>query len=172
MSAIEARPSIGPVPVGVILLALAAGIIHLYLFLIEGFLGDGSMLPFYQVLFVANFLGYVSLAAVLYLPIALLARVRPVIRVLLISIAVASIISYFYVNVRDTLGDITQVIELLLIVLVTVEAGMAKERDEGGEGARGGALRAVIELVISIVLGIVMVQVIYWILRPLIESVL
>ena len=173
MSATEARPSIGPVQVGVIILALAAGIIHLYLFLIEGFLGDGSMLAFYQVLFVANFLGYVSLAAVLYLPISLLARLRPVIRVLLISIAVASIVSYFYVNARDALGDITQVIELLLIVLVTVDAGMAgKERGEGGEGARGGALRAVIELVISIVLGIVMVQVIYWILRPLIESVL
>ncbi len=170
MSAIEARPSIGPVQVGVILLALAAGIIHLYLFLIEGFLGDSSMLPFYQVLFVANFLGYVSLAAALYLPISLLARLRPVVRVLLISMTIAAIVSYFYVNVIDALGNITQVIEILLIVLVTVETSMASR--EGDEGARGGVLRAVIELVISIVLGIVMVQVIYWILRPLIESVL
>ncbi len=173
MSAIEARPSIGPVQVGVILLALAAGIIHLYLFLIEGFLGDSSMLPFYQVLFVANFLGYVSLAAALYLPIPLLARLRPVVRVLLISMTVAAIVSYFYVNVIDALGNVTQVIEILLIVLLTVETSMAgSERDEGGEGARGGVLRAVIELVIGIAVGIAMVFVMFLLLRPLLESFL
>ena len=130
MNATEARPSIGPVQVGVIILALAAGIIHIYLFLVEGFLGSGAMLPWYQILFVGNFFAYVTLAAALYLPIPLLARLRPVVRVLLISIAVASIVSYFYVDVRDILGDITQVIELLLIVLVTIEAGMANPREE------------------------------------------
>lgn len=172
MDATEARTRIGPIQIGVVLLALAAGGVHLYLFLLEGFLGDGAMLPFYQVLFVGNFFGYVSLAAAMYLPIPLLARFRPVVRVLLISMTVASIISYFYVNVIDALGNITQVIEFLLIVLVTVEAGMAtKERADGGENARGGVRNAVIELVISIVLGIIMVQVIYWIARPLIESV-
>ena len=126
----ETRPSIGPVQIGVIVLALAAAGIHLYLFFLEGFLGDGRMLPFYQLLFVGNFFGYVSLAAALYLPISLLVRLRPAIRVLLISIAVASIVSYFYVNARDVLGDITQVIEVLLIVLVTVEAGMVDPREE------------------------------------------
>lgn len=169
MEATELRTRIGPVQIGIILLALAAGGIHLYLFLIEGFLGDSSMLPFYQVLFVGNFFGYVSLAAALYLPISMLARFRPAIRVLLIAMTAASIISYFYVNVIDTLGNVTQVIELLLIVLVTIDAGIArKDRADGGEGVRGAA----IELVIGIVLGIVMVQVIYWIARPLIESVL
>jgi hypothetical protein len=126
----ETRPRIGPVQIGVILLALAAAGIHLYLFLIEGFLGDSSMLVFYQVLFVANFLAYVTLAAALYLPISLLARIRPVVRVLLIAISVAAIISYFYVNVIDALGNITKVIEVLLIVLVTVDAGMARPREE------------------------------------------
>ncbi len=167
MEVTDLRTRIGPVQIGVILLALAAGGIHLYLFLIEGFLGDSSMLPFYQVLFVGNFFGYVSLAAALYLPISILERLRPGVRVLLIAMTAASIISYFYVNVIDALGNVTQVIELLLIVLVTVDAGMArKERAEGGEGGRG----AVIELVIGIAFGIVMVQVIYWIARPLIES--
>ena len=103
------------------------------------------MLPFYQVLFVGNFFGYVSLAAALYLPIPLLARLRPGVRVLLIAMTAAAIISYFYVNVIDALGNVTQVIELLLIVLVTVDAGMArKEHAEGGEGARGGVLGAAI----------------------------
>ena len=172
MDATEARTRIGPVQIGVILLALATGVVHLYLFLIEGFLGDSSMLPFYQILFAGNFFGYVTLAAALYLPTPLLARLRPSIRVLLIAMSTAALISYFYVNVIDALGNATKVIELLLIVLVTVDAGMArKERAEGGENARGGVSGAVIELVIGIVLGIIMVQVIYWIARPLIESV-
>jgi hypothetical protein len=172
MEATELRTRIGPVQVGIILLALAAGGIHLYLFLIEGFLGDSAMLPFYQVLFVGNFFGYVTLAAALYLPIPLLARLRPIVRILLIGITAASIISYFYVNVIDALGNATQVIEFLLIVLVTVEAGMArKERVEGGGGTPSVLSSAVVQLVIGIVLGILMVQVIYWIARPLIESV-
>ena len=169
MDATEARTRIGPVQIGVILLALATGAVHLYLFLIEGFLGDSSMLPFYQVLFVGNFFGYATLAAALYLPIPLLARLRPVVRVLLIGMSTAAIISYFYVNVIDALGNVTKIIELLLIVLVTVEAGTA--RKEGSEDARGGVSGAIIELVTGIVLGIIMVQVIYWIARPLIESV-
>jgi hypothetical protein len=171
MEATELRTRIGPVQIGIILLALAAGGIHLYLFLIEGFLGDSAMLPFYQVLFVGNFFGYVSLAAALCLPISMLARFRPAIRVLLIGMTAASIISYFYVNVIDALGNVTQVIEFLLIVLVTVDAGMArKDRADGGEGRRS-ARAAAIELVIGIALGIAMVQVIFWIARPLIESV-
>ncbi|MBA4116403.1 MAG: hypothetical protein H0X71_08225 [Rubrobacter sp.] len=131
MNAAETHSRIGPIiQVGVILLALAAGIIHLYLFLIEGFLGSGAMGPVFQLLFVGNFFAYVTLAAALYLPISLLARFRPVVRVLIIAIAVAAIASYFYVNVRDTLGDVTQVIEVLLIVMVTVDAGMSNPREE------------------------------------------
>lgn len=172
MDVSEIRTRIGPVQLGIILLALAAGVIHLYLFLIEGFLGNSAMLPFYQVLFVGNFFGYVSLAAALYLPIPLLARLRTVIRILLIGMAAASIISYFYVNVISALGNVTQVIEFLLIVLVTVEAGMARKEHAGGdEGASGVLGAAVVQLVVGIVLGVVMVQAIYWIARPLIESV-
>jgi hypothetical protein len=172
MDATEVRTRIGPVQIGVMLLALAAGLVHLYLFLIEGFLGNSAMLPFYQVLFVGNFFGYVTLAAALYLPIPLLARLRPVVRVFLIGMTAASIISYFYVNVIDALGNVTQVIEFLLIAFVTVEAGIArKKRAGGGEGASGVLGAAVVQLVVGIVLGVVMVQVIYWIARPLIESV-
>ena len=163
MNATEARPRIGPVQVGVILLALATAGIHIYLFLIEGFLGNGNMLPIYQLLFVGNFFAYVTLATALLLPISPLVRVRPVIRMMLISIAVASIISYFHVNVRDTLGDLDKVIEVLLILLVTVTAGVSDSGEEfGGRYARG-ALGAVLQLVIGIVAGIVM----FLILRPL-----
>ena len=105
-------------------MAFATAGIHLYLFLIEGFLGDSSMLPFYQILFVGIVLAYVTLAvALVFVPA--LARLRPVIRVLLISIAVASIIAYIYVDVIDALGNTDKVIEVLLIALVTVDAAMS-----------------------------------------------
>lgn len=123
MTATETRPRIGPVRIGVILLALATAGIHLYLFLIEGFLGSGVMLPVYQLLFVGNFLGYITLVVALYF-VPPLARFRPVMRVLLIAMATASIISYFYVGVIDTTGNIDKTIEVLLIALLTVDAGM------------------------------------------------
>jgi hypothetical protein len=163
MNDTETRPRIGPVQVGFVLLALATAGIHIYLFLIEGFLGNGKMLPIYQLLFVGNFFAYVTLATALLLPFSLLARVRPVIRVMLISIAVASIVSYFHVNVRDTLGDLDKVIEVLLILLVTVDAGISGSGEEFGGRYTRGALGAVGQLVIGIVAGIVM----FFILRPL-----
>lgn len=123
MSATGSRPNVGPIQTAALVLALVTGGIHLYLFIIEGFLGTGTMLPIYQFLFVGNFLAYVTLAVALILPVPPLPRLRPAVRPLLIAIAVASIISYFYVGVTDTTGNITKVIEVLLIALVTVDAG-------------------------------------------------
>ena len=144
MSATEGSSSFTPVRIGILILALATASIHLYLFYIEGFLGSGTMLPIYQILFVGNFLAYGTLAAALYL-VASLARFRPVVRALIIAIAVASIISYYYVGVTDTTGDVTKVIEVLLIALLTVDAGLAR-----------GAGSAVAQLVIGVVAGVVM----------------
>ena len=107
------------------------------------------MLPIYQLLFVGNFLAYVSLAAALYL-VAALARFRPVVRALLIAIAVASIISYFYVGVTDTTGNVTKIMEVSLIALLTVDAGIAR-------GAGGAAA----QLVIGVVAGVVMFLTMY-----------
>ena len=145
----ESSTSLGPVRIVVILLALATAGVHLYLFLIEGFLGSATMLPIYQLLFVGNFLAYVSLAAALYL-VAALARFRPVVRALLIAIAVASIISYFYVGVTDTTGNVTKIMEVSLIALLTVDAGIAR-----------GAGGAVAQLVIGVVAGVVMFLTMY-----------
>jgi hypothetical protein len=69
-------------------------------FLIEGFLGYGSMLTVLQFLFIGNFLAYTPLALVLYF-VTPLPRSRSVICALLSSIAAASIFSCFGVNVRD-----------------------------------------------------------------------
>ncbi len=157
----ETRPHIGPVQIGAVLLALAAAGIHLYLFIIEGYLGSGTMLPVYQLLFVGNFGGFVTLAIALVLPIYPLPQVRPVTRTLLIAIPVASIASYFHVGVRDTLGDITQVIEVLLIVALIVNAAMSGK--EFGGGYARGVLGAAVQLTVGIVAGVAM----FLFLRPL-----
>jgi hypothetical protein len=76
MNNTETRPSIGAARAGIALLALGTAGIHLYLFLIESFLGSGTMLPIYQLLFVGNVLAYLTLAAALILPSSPLARFR------------------------------------------------------------------------------------------------
>ena len=150
------QTSIGPIQIGALILALATAGVHLFLFLIEGFLGTAEMLPIYQFLFVGNFFAYVILAIALLLPIAPLARVRSIIRVLLIAIAVASIASYFYVNVLDLLGNIDKIIEVLLIVLVAADAATSGSGEDLAGRFAGGAIGAVVQLVTGIVIGLVM----------------
>ncbi len=161
MNDTQARAGAGPVQVGAVLLALATASIHLYLFLIEGYLGNGEMLPIYQLLFINNILAYVTLAAALFLPISPLPQVRPATRTALTAIAVASIVSYFYVGVTDLLGNIDKIIEVLLIVLLTINAAMSG-RELGGRYP-GGVLGAAVQLVVGVVLGIGM----FLFLRPL-----
>jgi hypothetical protein len=145
-----------PVRIGVALLALGTAGIHLYLFLVEGFLGNGEMLPIYQLLFVGNVFAYATLAALLLLPLSPLARVRSFVRVALVSIAVASIASYFYVGVLDAVGHIDKAIEVLLILLVAADAATSgTEEDLAGRYA-GGATGAAVQLVAGIAVGIVM----------------
>ncbi len=161
MNDTEARAGAGPVQVGAVLLALATAGIHLYLFLIEGYLGNGEMLPVYQLLFINNVLAYGTLAAALLLPISPLPQLRPITRTLLIAIAVASIVSYFYVGVTDLLGNVDKVIEALLIALLTINAAMSGQ-ELGGRFPRG-VLGAAVQLAVGVVLGIGM----FLFLRPL-----
>jgi glucan phosphoethanolaminetransferase (alkaline phosphatase superfamily) len=154
MNDTETRPSVVNLLVGIAFLALATAGIHLYLFLIEGFLGNGEMLPIYQLLFVGNFIAYVALASALFL--SPLAQIRSVVRVLLIAIAVASIASYFYVGVLDVLGNIDKAIEILLIVLVTAHAAASSPEEDLAGRYAGGALGAAVQLVVGIAVGVVM----------------
>jgi hypothetical protein len=161
MNHTQARAGIGPVLIGAVLLALATASIHLYLFLVEGYLGSGTMLPIYQLLFINNVLAYVTLAVALVLPISPLPQVRPVTRTLLTAIAVASIVSYYHVGVIDLLGNIDKIIEVLLIVVLTINAAITGE-ELGGRYPRG-VLGAAVQLVVGVVLGIGM----FLFLRPL-----
>ncbi len=141
------------VRIGAAFLALGTAGIHLYLFLIEGFLGNGKMLPIYQLLFVGNFFAYVGLGVLLLLPP--LARARSIVRVALVSLAVASFASYFYVGVLDVVGNIDKAIEVLLVALVTADAATSGSADDLLGRYGGGALGTAVQLVIGLVLGVV-----------------
>ena len=103
------------------------------------------------------------LGVVLLLPLAPLVRVRSVVRVLLISIAVASIASYFYVNVLDLLGNIDKIIEVLLIALVTADAVRSGSGEDLAGRFAGGAAGAAVQLIAGIVVGLIM----FWALTPI-----
>ncbi len=117
MTQAQVRPHIGPVQIGVIVLALATAFIHLYFVFF-----DEAMTQRFVILFILNFLGYVVLVSALYAPVSALARLRPLVRLLLIGQAAASIAAYYYVGVFSTLGSITKGIEGLLILLLLIEA--------------------------------------------------
>lgn len=156
MSNAEVRMNMGFTRVGAVLLALATGIIHLYLFFIEGFLGSGTMTPIFQVLFVGNFLAYAALAAALILPVAPLAQVRSPVRVLLIAIAVASITAYINVSVFTLLGNVAKAIEVLLVVVVALDAATSTTDEDLAGRSAGVASGAVIQLVVGIAAGMAM----------------
>lgn len=145
----ESRASIGPVQVGVVVLALATAGLHLYEFLIDGFLGEASMLPLFQFLFVGNFLAYLILLGVLFLPGASRTSLHPFARMLLIAIALASIASYFRVEVYGLIGNVSKVTEVLLILFVTADAATSDDEFAGG-GTRGALSQAGIGAAIGV----------------------
>ena len=123
----DARPTLGPLAAGVILLTLITAAIHLYLAPIE--FGTGATL--FGVLFVLNGLGYLTMLAVIYAPVGFLAPFRLAARMILIVIAAASIGAYFYVGVFDTIGWVDKAVEAGLIVVVLIETAAARAEPAG-----------------------------------------
>ena len=118
----DARPTLGPLAAGVILLTLVTAAIHFYLAPIQ--FGTGATL--FGVLFVLNGLGYLTMLAVIYAPVGFLAPFRLAARMILIVIAAASIGAYFYVGVFDTIGWVDKAVEAGLILLVLIETVSAR----------------------------------------------
>lgn len=156
MNNAETHANIGLTQIAAGLLALATGIIHLYLFIVEGFLGSGSMVPIFQALFVGNFLAYAALSAALILPAAPLAQSRSLVRVLLIAMAVASIAAYINVGVFTALGNIAKAIEVLLIVTVALDAATATTGEDLAGQFSGGGAGAAVQSVVGIAAGMAM----------------
>ncbi len=118
--------------VGILLLTLATALIHIFLAF--------SAIPYYGlnfgvVLFVLNGLGYLALLAVLQLPIPQLARFRSVARWTLVAYAALTIVLFFVMApFYDFIGYLDKAIEVVLIVLLVVDA-YTSSAETSGESA-------------------------------------
>ena len=122
----DARPSTAPpsavdvaIRIGVVVLALAAAIVHL-----------SRLFP--DPVFILNALGYLTLLAALYLPVRRLAPHRRVVRWALIGYAALTILAWVAIGERTPLGYSTTAGEVALVVLLLVEGRRARSRGEGG----------------------------------------
>ncbi len=130
-------------------MSLVTAGIHLYY---DIYIEDPARPGFW--LFLGNVLGFVVLPAALYSPIPLVKRFRRAVRTMLIAQATASIISFLYVYLVilqisfDRVGLVAKAAEILVIVLLTVEASTNRgEEDERGVGS------AFVQLVVGLLLG-------------------
>lgn len=102
-----------PVMSGIILTTLITAIIHL---------------SFGIPLFVLNGLGYLVLLVLLYAPLPALARFQPAIRYVLIGYTVLTILLYFVMAPLMAVGLLTKAVEVVLVVLLVVEASRARRQ--------------------------------------------
>lgn len=94
----------------ILLLVIATAAIHLWLGISSGLL-----------MFIANGVGYLALAAAAYLPIAALANIRTLAKWALLAFIAITIIGWVFIGERIAIGYIDKAIELVLIVLVYLD---------------------------------------------------
>ncbi len=112
---VEKQATVGPVQVGVILLALATAIIHIVL-----------ALPTNLIMFYLNGVGYIGLTAALYLP--QLAAYRRRLRWVLIGYTAITIVGWVVVGERSLIAYLDKLIEVALIGLLAIEVRREGER--------------------------------------------
>ncbi|HEV3476327.1 MAG TPA: hypothetical protein VG127_02485 [Rubrobacteraceae bacterium] len=95
--------------VGIVLLTLATALIHL-------------QLAFPDPAFILNGLGYLTLLAALYMPVPRLARYRNVVRWVLIGFTALTILLWILLGARTPIGYADKAIEVVLILLLLLEA--------------------------------------------------
>jgi hypothetical protein len=105
---VEKQATFGLVQVGVVLLASATALIHIVL-----------ALPTNLIMFYLNGLGYIGLAAALYLP--RFAAYRRTIRWTLIGFTAVTIVGWAIFGERSLIAYIDKMIEAALIGLLAVE---------------------------------------------------
>ncbi len=146
----ETRPRLGPVQVGVVLMALVTAGIHLYY---DIYIEDPATPGFW--LFLGNVIGFLVLPAALYSPLPLVERFRRGIRTVLIAQATASIASFLYVYLVilqisfDRVGLVAKAAEILVIVLLTIDAAT-----NNGDGEGRSVVSALVQLVVGLTLGV------------------
>lgn len=109
--------SFGPLQLGIVLLTLATATMHF-------------VLIFPDVLFILNALGYVTLLAALYLPLAALTPHRWLVRWLLMGYTALTIGLWLAIGQRDAYAYVNKLIEVALLGLLWVEQRRAWQSSE------------------------------------------
>jgi hypothetical protein len=111
-----------PLTIGIVLLALGTALTHLFLGLqLTSFGGYGL-----GIIFILNGVGYIGLTGLLYLPVRALEPYRGMVRYVLIGFAALTIVLWIPLGIKDTLGYLNKINELLLIVLLVVDSRLAR----------------------------------------------
>jgi hypothetical protein len=94
----------------ILLLVLATALIHLWKGISDGLL-----------MFIANGLGYLALAAAAYFPLVALANYRRLAKWALLAFTAVTIGGWILIGERSAIGFITKAIEVVLIILVFLD---------------------------------------------------
>jgi hypothetical protein len=106
------RSVFGPVQIGIVVLSLATAIIHFALNVMMGKL---------DILFTLNGLGYLALLAALFLPLPIVSRYRPLVRIIFIVYTLITIGAWVVFGSRDVLGYTNKIIEVALVALLVLD---------------------------------------------------
>ncbi|HWQ83670.1 MAG TPA: hypothetical protein VN363_03835 [Anaerolineales bacterium] len=106
----KAQTSFGPIQAGILLLALATGLIHFTL-----------AIPDRLIMFYLNGIAYVVLAVALFLP--QFKSYRTWIRYALMALTLITIIAWVAIGMRTPLGYIDKIIEVALLALLWMDRG-------------------------------------------------
>ena len=100
---------LGNAQLGIIVLALGSGLVHLGLSLSLGF----------DIVFFLNFLGYFSLVAAYFLKLPIVKDYRPLVRWAFMAFVVATIVAWLFIGDHSWwVGIVTKLGELGLLVLL------------------------------------------------------
>ena len=110
------RSMFGPVQIGIVILALATALIHFSLSILMGKL---------DLLFTLNGLGYLSFLAALFLPLPIISRYRPLVRIMFIAYTLVTIAMWFAFGERNALGYTDKLIEVALVALLVLDRSRA-----------------------------------------------
>ncbi len=99
---------IGPLQIGIIVLAVATAVIHFVLA--------------FDWMFYANALGYLLLVGLLYLPLAAVAPYRNLVRWVLIAYTAVTVVAWLLIGTRGPVAYLDKAIEVALIALLFIES--------------------------------------------------
>lgn len=111
-----------PLMILIILLALGTALTHLFLGLQLTSFGAYGL----GILFILNFVGYVGLTGLLYLPVGALDPYRGMIRYALIGFAALTIVLWVPFGTKDVVGYLNKANELLLVAALVVESRLVR----------------------------------------------